>query len=192
MKGGQGIWIEGEKELYANMQKSLVSLTEAGRKGLRQAGMNIIADAKNNLRNNGSVASGMLRASGKVQSVEGDKDSIDVGFFSKDSKGGYAYFVEYGRRSGKMPPVDMLMEWLRKKSSNRRSKSALESAVAFANSGKVKKAKTVNDLLRSAAWGLAKKIAKEGTRPHPFFAPAVEKNKADIENAISNSVKEEL
>lgn len=189
---GQGIWIEGEKELYANMQKSLFSITEAGRKGLRQAGMNIIADAKNNLRNNGSVATGMLRASGKVQSVEGDKDSIDVGFFSQDSKNGYAYYVEYGRRSGKMPPVDMLMEWLRKKSSNRRSKSALESAVTFANSGKVKKAKTVNDLLRSAAWGLAKKIAKEGTRPHPFFAPAVEKNKANIENVISNSVKGEL
>ena len=193
MKGGQGIWIEGEKELYANMQKSLFSLTEAGRKGLRQAGMNIIADAKQNLKNGGHIATGGLRASGRVQKVEGDPDSIDVGFFSKDSKNGYAYFVEYGRRSGKMPPVDSLMEWLRKKSSNRRSKSALQSALVYANSGKrVRKIKTADDLLRSAAWGLAKMIAKKGTKPHPFFAPAVEKNKADIERAISNSVKNEL
>lgn len=193
MKGGQGIWIEGEKELYANMQKSLFSLTEAGRKGLRQAGMNIIADAKQNLKNGGHIATGVLSASGRVQKVEGDPDSIDVGFFSKDSKGGYAYFVEYGRRAGKMPPVDTLMEWLRKKSSNRRSKSALQSALVFANSGKrVRKVKTADDLLRSGAWGLAKMIAKKGTRPHPFFGPAVEKNKMDIERAISTAVKEEL
>ena len=193
MKGGQGIWIEGEKELYANMQKSLFSLTEAGRKGLRQAGMNIIADAKQNLKNGGHVASTNLMASGRVQKVEGDPDSIDVGFFSKDSKGGYAYYVEYGRRAGRMPPVDALMEWLRKKSSNRRSKSALDSALVFANSGKrVWKVKTANDLLRSGAWGLAKMIAKKGTMPHPFFGPAVEKNMADIENAIGSAVKEEL
>ena len=92
-----------------------------------------------------------------------------------------------------MPPVDSLMEWLRKKSSNRRSKSALQSALVYANSGKrVRKIKTADDLLRSAAWGLAKMIAKKGTRPHPFFGPAVEKNKADIEKAIGSAVKEEL
>ena len=191
MKGGQGIWIEGEKELYANMQKSLFSLTEAGRKGLRQAGMNIIADAKQNLKNGGHIATGVLMASGRVQKVEGDPDSIDVGFFSKDSKNGYAYFVEYGRRSGKMPPVDMLMEWMRKRTSK---SSALKSALAHIEGRRVRResAYTKDYLLRSAAWGLAKWIAKHGTRPHPFFAPAVEKNKASIEDAISESVKEEL
>lgn len=191
MKGGQGIWIEGEKELYANMQKSLFSLTEAGRKGLRQAGMNIIADAKQNLKNGGHIATGVLMASGRVQKVEGDPDSIDVGFFSKDSKNGYAYFVEYGRRSGKMPPVDMLMEWMRKRTSK---SSALKSALAHIEGRRVRResAYTKDYLLRSAAWGLAKWIAKHGTRPHPFFGPAVEKNKMDIERAISTAVKEEL
>ena len=191
MKGGQGIWIEGEKELYANMQKSLFSLTEAGRKGLRQAGMNIIADAKQNLKNGGHVASGVLIASGRVQKVEGDPDSIDVGFFSKDSKGGYAYFVEYGRRAGKMPPVDMLMEWMRKRTSKSK---ALKSALAHIEGRRVRResAYTKDYLLRSAAWGLAKWIAKHGTRPHPFFAPAVEKNKAAIENVIANEVKQEI
>lgn len=188
---GQGIWIEGERELYANMQKSLFQVTEAGRKGLRKAGMNILADAKQNLRGNHSVVTGQLRASGRVQAVADDKDAIDVGFFSQDSQFGYAYFVEYGRRAGKMPPVNMLMEWLRKKSSNRKGKSALQSAVQFANAYS-KKPVTADDLLRRSAWGLAKWIAKNGTRPHPFFKPAVEKNRASIENAISESVKEVL
>lgn len=191
MSGRGDIWIEGERELYANMQKHLVTLTDNSRKGLRKAGMNIIADAKANLRSNGSVVTGMLRASGRVQAVEGDPDSIDVGFFGKDTAGGYAYFVEYGRRSGKMPPIKMLMEWLRKRSSTRRGKSALDSAVVFANANS-KKPKTRDDLLLSSAWALAKAIAKQGTKPHPFFGPAVEKNKKAIEDAVAQSIREDL
>ena len=182
---GQGIWIEGERELYANMQKSLFQVTEAGRKGLRKAGMNILADAKQNLRGNHSVVTGQLRASGRVQAVADDKDAIDVGFFSQDSQFGYAYFVEYGRRAGKMPPVDYIMEWLRKKS------SAFRSASRWAKKFKISSV-DMDKMLRSNAFALAKTIAKKGTRPHPFFAPAVEKNRADIENAIGSAVKEEL
>ena len=62
MKAGPDIWIEGEKELFVNMQKHLVTLTDNSRRGLRKAGMSIIADAKSNLRSNGSVVTGMLRA----------------------------------------------------------------------------------------------------------------------------------
>ena len=168
MKAGTDIWIEGEKELYMNMQKHLVTLTDNSRKGLRKAGMNIIADAKANLRSNGSVVTGMLRASGRVQAVDGDPDSIDVGFFGNDTAGGYAYFVEYGRRSGKMPPIKMLMEWARKK-------LRLDEKGA-----------------KSAGFLIARKIAKQGTRPHPFFGPAVEKNKKAIEDAVAQTIREDL
>lgn len=168
MSGSGDIWIEGERELYVNMQKHLITLTDNSRRGLRKAGMNIIADAKANLRNNGSVVTGMLRASGRVQAVDGDPDSIDVGFFGNDTAGGYAYFVEYGRRSGKMPPIKMLVEWARKK-------LRLDEKEA-----------------RNAGFLIARKIAKKGTRPHPFFGPAVEKNKKAIEDAIAQSIREDL
>ena len=189
---GQGIWIEGERELYANMQKSLFRITDAGRKGLRAAGMNIIADAKNNLRGNHSVVTGGLRASGKVQKVEGDDDSIDAGFFAKDSKEGYAYFVEYGRRAtrtrtkGNPTLFQAIREWLRKKhSTGARGKSALKSAAVFSGM-------SYDKYLDSLAAMIAKSIHRKGTKPHPFFVPAVEKNKADIEKSVNNSVKEAL
>ena len=172
---GTGIWIEGERQLYANMQKSLFSITEAGRKGLRQAGMNIIADAKDNLRGNHSVVTGQLRASGKVQKVEDDPDAIDAGFFAQGSSQGYAYFVEYGRRATKtttagVPTLRQAIEqWLRKKFGMAEGKE-----------------------LKSRAFLISRAIHKKGTKPHPFFAPAVEKNKADIERAISNEIKEVL
>ena len=115
-----------------------------------------------------------------ASAVEGDEDAIDAGFFSENQ--GYAAFVEYGRKSGKMPPVNMLMEWLRKRTSK---SGALKSAVVHMEGRRKRRtsAYTKDDLLRSAAWSLAKWIAKRGTQPHPFFAPAVEKNKKEIEKA---------
>lgn len=185
------ITLEGERELYAKIEQTTQETLKAARRGLREGGMAIVADAKDNLRGNHSVVSGNLRASGKVQAVEGDEDAIDAGFFAQGSSQGYAYFVEYGRRSGGMPYPPDLVEWLRKK--NLKNK-ALKSAVYIFNAKRRKreKAYTQGDFLLSAAWALAKHIAKKGTKPHPFFGPAVEKNKADIEQAISKAVKEEI
>lgn len=185
--------LEGYKELYVNLDKHEKAATKAAMEGLKRAGMNIIADAKENLRANGSMASGNLRKSGKVQKVDGDKDSLDVGFFVQGKDTGYAYFVEYGRRSGKMPPPQDLIEWIRKKNKTKGAKSALNSFVLFKNANARKhKNRTAEDFLLMAARALAFHIGKHGTRPHPFFAPAVEKNKASIEDAISESVKEIL
>ena len=167
--------VEGLRELHLAIERKTEETISAGRKGLRAAGMNIIADAKDNLRGNHSVVTGQLRSSGKVQAVEGDEDAIDAGFFAQGSSQGYAYFVEYGRRATKtttagVPTLRQAIEqWLRKKFGMAEGKE-----------------------LTSRAFLISRAIHKKGTKPHPFFAPAVEKNKASIENAVSESVKEIL
>ena len=169
------IQVEGLRELHLAIERKAEETISAGRKGLRAAGMNIIADAKNNLRGNHSVVTGQLRAMGKVQKVEDDPDAIDAGFFARGSSQGYAYFVEYGRRATKtttagVPTLRQAIEqWLRKKFGMAEGKE-----------------------LKSRAFLISRAIHKQGTKPHPFFGPAVEKNKADIENAIGSAVKEEL
>lgn len=190
MSDGMSITLEGERELFLKMEYRLEGCEKAGRRGLRKGALKIVNDAKGKLKTNGSVVTGMLRASGKVQAVEGDPDAVDAGFFSQDTKGGYAYFVEYGRRAGKMPPVEMLMEWLRKRTSKSK---ALRSAVNILEGRRKRReaAYTKDDLLRSAAWGLAKHIAKKGTRPHPFFGPAVEENKNAVNEFIAEEVEKE-
>ena len=187
---GVEVRIEGERELFAAIERRFDGCGTAARQGLRKAALQIVNDAKQNLRNNGSVVTGMLRASGKVQAVEGKPDEIDAGFFSQDSKSGYAAAVEYGRRKGKMPPVEMLMEWLRKRTTKSK---ALKSAVAHMEGRRRKRttASTKDDLLRSAAWGLAKWIAKHGTKPHPFFGPAVEKNMSAVTDCVAQVVAKE-
>ena len=110
MSAKQGIWVDGERELFLNMQKTLDGSLKAGMKGLEKAAMNIIADAKENLRTNGSISSSKLRNSGRVQRAQDDTQALDAGFAST-----HAFFVEYGRKSGKMPPPELLVEWVRKK-----------------------------------------------------------------------------
>lgn len=164
---GMMLSLEGERELYAKMERSVKTLGDAGRKALQAGGLQIVNDAKVNLRNNGSVVTGMLRASGKVQKVSGDPDAIDAGFFSQQTTGGYAMFVEYGRRAGRMPPPDMLIQWFKKKH------------------------RLPPKLAEARGWALARKIAREGTKPHPFFRPAVEKNEEAVVNMIRDAIKKE-
>ena len=157
------IYVEGLDELLRKMDKLPAEVQRECFKAMQTASLDIIADAKGNLRANGSVVTGNLRASGKVQKV--DEKTLDVGFFSSDSEKGYASYVEYGRKPGKMPPPDILEAWAYKK---------------FRLSHKD---------ARSAAWALARSIAKKGTKARPYFEPAVESGWRKMIDKIAKIVK---
>lgn len=158
------IYVEGLDELLRKMDRLPADVQRECFKAMQTASLDIIADAKGNLRVNGSVVTGNLRASGKVQKV--DDKTLDVGFFSSDAKDkGYASYVEHGRKPGKMPPPDILEAWAYKK---------------FRLSHKE---------ARSAAWALARSIAKKGTKARPFFEPAVESGWRKMIDKIAKIVK---
>ena len=157
------IYVEGLDELLRKMDRLPAEAQRECFKAMQTASLDIIADAKSNLRVNGSVVTGNLRASGKVQKV--DDKTLDVGFFSLDSDKGYASYVEYGRKPGKMPPPNILAAWAYKK---------------FRLSHKE---------ARSMAWALARSIAKKGTKARPFFEPAVESGWRKMIDKIAKIVK---
>ena len=158
------IYVEGLDELLRKMDSLPAEVQRKCFKAMQSASLDIIADAKGNLRANGSVVTGNLRASGKVQKV--DDKTLDVGFFSSDVENkGYARYVEYGRKPGKMPPPDILEAWAYKK---------------FRLSHKD---------ARSAAWALARSIAKKGTKARPYFEPAVESGWRKMIDKIAKIVK---
>lgn len=158
------VHIEGIEQVNAALQRLGPEVLRAADRGLRAAGMNIIADAKENLRANHTNATGRLSQSGRVQKAADGGSGYDVGFMSDKA---YAGAVEYGRRAGRMPPPDELGEWAYKKLRIRDRK-----------------------LARAAGWGLAKHIAKHGTQPHPFFKPAVDKNQPRIAAAVRDAVQQ--
>ena len=157
------IYVEGLDELLRKMDRLPAEVQRECFNAMQTASLDIIADAKSNLRVNGSVVTGNLRASGKVQKV--DDKTLDVGFFSLDSDKGYASYVEYGRKPGKMPPPNILEAWAYKK---------------FRLSHKE---------ARSMAWALARSIAKKGTKARPFFEPAVESGWRKMIDKIAKIVK---
>lgn len=156
--------IEGMRELEANLGHMSRRIYGAAREGLAKAAMNMVADAQENLRSNGTNNTGLLSNTGKVEEVR-DGDAIDAGFIAKGRRG-YAEYVEYGRRAGKMPPVKNLEEWAYKKLRVDRKAS------------------------RDVGYLIARKIAKKGTRPQPFFGPAVEKNRQAVSDAIAAAVSQ--
>ena len=161
------ISVEGLDRVLRNLQAKGDDVVKAASRGLQKGAASIVADAQDNLRKNGSVVTGLLRLSGKTQKV--DDLTIDAGFFdTRNLNSGYAYFVEYGRRAGRMPPPDELAQWAYKKYHIGDRKAA-----------------------RAIGWAMAIKIAKAGTSPHPFFAPAVDKNKKSLVQAIQDEINRE-
>lgn len=164
MNGGGSIEIEGVDQLLKALAKCERNVIESAMQGTEAGAAEIIADAKSNLRENTSVVTGLLRQSGRV---ERKKDDITAGFFDTTNRNsGYALFVEYGRRSGKMPPPDEIAAWVYKKFHLNDWKAA-----------------------NSLGWAIAKRIAQEGTQPHPFFGPAVKKNQNKIIKAVRDAVR---
>ena len=167
MATGGSIELEGVDQLLRQLAKYDREVVEAGLKGVEAGALDLIADAKDNLRENGSVVTGLLRASGHVTRK---KDDITAGFFDTlNLNEGYAAYVEYGRRAGKFPPITYMAAWAYKKFHMR----------------------DWNEAWR-AGFLIARKIAAEGTQPHPFFGPAVKKNHSKIVNAVRDAIRKAI
>lgn len=146
---------------------------EAAMKGLQAVGLEMVAEAKMNLKRNRTTNTGALSASGKVQKAD-DGEGVDAGFFSEQSQHGYAAAVEYGRGPTQQPSEDgislrqSLRAWVRRKL-NLQGKE-----------------------LENATFLIARKIHREGTKPQPFFTPAVEKVKEKTDEIMSKYINEAI
>lgn len=161
------VGVEGLDKLYASIDTCIDEVGREARQGLKKAGMQIVADAQRNLRtagyNGGTVNNtGRLSQSGKTQETK--DGAIDAGFFSGDGERGYAAVVEYGSKKHWFPPVDALRAWV------------------------YKKLRVTTEEVDSAAYLVGRAIKRRGLSPHPFFAPAVNKNKRAVSKAITDAV----
>jgi len=164
------IILEGQEQLFANMDRfKRAVVSDYARQGLKKAGMEIVADAQQRLRKNKSNTTGALSNQGRTQELA--DGTIQVGFMDRGTGSSYAEFVEHGREAGRMPPFkDLkrgLLPWVSKKF-----------GIYPADGPKAKR----------AAYLVARKISNTGTRPHPFFMPAVEKNTQRVVDALQKAI----
>ena len=157
------VTITGLPELNAALQKLGPAVLAAADRGLKSAGMHIIADAQDTLKRENINTTGLLSQSGRVERTNEDGGGYDVGFMNGEKS--YASAVEYGRQPGRIPPPDVMEAYARKKYHVQDRKTA-----------------------RAIGWGLAVNIGKHGTHPHPFFGPAVQRNQGRVVSTLQSAM----
>lgn len=139
------------------------------KEALKHLGQDIITDAQTRLkRGKKNVTSALITSGATKEAADG---AILAGFSMI-----YAYYVEYGRRAGKMPPFRFIYEWVKQRHMVRpRKKEERE--------GLSKKA-DVEMRQKQMAYAIQHSIGKKGTKPFPFLRPAFEKRKRTIEAVL--------
>jgi len=197
-----GLYVD-ERSLRAlglNIRNFKATVLRGAADGLKEFGMKIVAQAKINLKKNGSIAEGTLRNSGRtIAQADG---TVDAGFYA-----GYAEFVEYGRRAGKMPPLDSIYAWVHKKKLKLTKKES--EAVHLAEREHKEKGISLKNLVkrvfkkkgemskqereeRTLAYLIARSIAEHGSKPHPFLKPAYEQYRNSIDLFMQNVINKTI
>jgi hypothetical protein len=134
-----------------DMAKRFVELMQSDYRLKRKVGKNFT----------NAVASGTLEKSLKYRlQIKGQ--NINVSVYAKGKASQYFLARENGRKPGKQPPVDAILEWMRIKPIKLRDKE----------SGKFKK--PTEALKRQVAFLIARKIGKQGMKGWHAFDYAME------------------
>jgi len=134
-----------------DMAKRFVELMQSDYRMKRKVGRNFT----------NAVASGTLEKSLKYRlQIKGQ--SINISIYAKGKASNYFLARENGRKPGKQPPVDAILEWMRIKPIKLRDKE----------SGKFQK--PTEALKRQVAFLIARKIGKQGIKGWHAFDYAME------------------
>ena len=95
----------------------------------------------------------------------------------------YWKYIEYGRRPGKMPPLDVIEKWINVRR-------------IIPHSMTLKSGKTVIPSVKQLSFLIARSIGRRGIQPRPFFKQSFEEAKREflhiIEEAVLADIKESL
>lgn len=176
---------------------------------LMRYGQYFIEQARKNLGKNKSYASGTLGDTmSPVVEINGNSFKVYVSIQT------YWDYVENGRRPGKFPPPNRIKEWIRVKPIKPKPLKdpvesmsyALQKSIAKKRPGKkAPPRKVLVDWIEKKgikprelpttdqlAYLIGHKIAKEGTKPQPFFQPALDEANAHFKDMIDYAILEDI
>jgi len=142
---------------------------------IRIATLNTAADAVQNVKDNGSIATSRLinSISSRFKSLKRGAEGI------VKVNAAYGGYVEFGRKAGGFPPIAPILTWIKKKGL----------ATTFKINKKGRKVTDRRDASQEAeeksmAFAIAKSIAKNGTHAQPFLMPSFRKNSDSLVKRI--------
>lgn len=159
------------QRLNMNFDEFARELMLVCKEALKNLGQRIVSQAQMNLKRGKNVATSLLINSGRT--AEHADGSILAGFPTK-----YAYYVEFGRRAGKWPPFNEILQWVKI-----RRIATLHNRQERKELGVTKLQDYITETYNTA-FLIQRSIGTKGTKPHPFLRLAFEKNKRLYEQVI--------
>ena len=134
------------------------------------------------MKNNGSVATSNLANSGRVKRMKN--------YWTVRYTASYAWVVEYGRKAGKYPPIQSLMDWVHKK----RIAFVNKVSTRGKNAGQSRHVKgdKYEQRVKSIAIAISKSIKKTGVKPKPFLTPAFDEVMKGFNTRVINALNRVL
>lgn len=187
------IVVELDMQSYADCRKRIKSFDKvvqsAAMRGIKSSAVNVLGDSQRNIKAHDSIATAQLINSGKTKPNMSGR-YVDVIYNVIQ-----AFFVEFGRKAGKIPPYEPILQWVHKRGiaatytkSGRKRSSGARYAYTSLKTRKTHKVSNYWKQATSAAIAIAKSIGKKGTPAKPFLYPALRSN----ENKTLVLVKQEI
>jgi len=154
------IGVIGVNQVLGNLKKMDKTIRDRVDHAIDESAAQVLADSRRTV----AKAWGNLARSGQTPKIQGGRQVL----FNAN----YAMQVEFGRKPGKRPPLQAIIDWVHKKGLvGTYRKTGMQSRRRIGNSAQM----LAED--KPVAFMIAKKIGKYGTKPQPFLFPAFEKER---------------
>ena len=126
-----------------------------------------------------------------LHSCGGPKKISDLEYII-DYRALHAVMIEFGATyTDKMPPLQVIYEWVRRKKLQPRNREALQSIKSWLKKqGLISSIKTKDSDYWAMAFYIAKDIKEHGLEARPFARPMAAEMEAHIEGDVSKRIKE--
>ena len=156
-------------------------MNEFGQEVVERAMLNLGVYRTVNGKKRRAVASDNLR---KSLTYRYDNKYKRIDFFAKGSASEYAYYVEEGRKAGKRPPIDKILEWMKIKRIQPRNENG--SFKKFATP------KAKENAMEGIAFNISMAIGRRGIKPLFYFRDAVNETMVDFNDRFLAALKGEI
>ena len=156
-------------------------MNEFGQEVVEKAMLNLGVYRTVNGKKRRAVASDNLR---KSLTYRYDNKYKRIDFFAKGSASEYAYYVEEGRKAGKRPPTDKILEWMKIKRIQPRNENG--SFKKFATP------KAKENAMEGIAFNISRAIGARGIKPLFYFRDAVNETVVDFNDRFLAALKGEI
>ena len=156
-------------------------MNEFGQEVVERAMLNLGVYRTVNGKKRRAVASDNLR---KSLTYRYDNKYKRIDFFAKGSASEYAYYVEEGRKAGKRPPTDKILEWMKIKRIQPRNENG--SFKKFATP------KAKENAMEGIAFNISRAIGARGIKPLFYFRDAVNETVVEFNDRFLAALKGEI